>query len=516
MASKEQQEYEKWLAEKKAILRAAPILLETPEQKRKRINTLMDDFDKFCKYYFEDFIKADFAWFHKKAAKEILPNPNLILVAEWPREHAKSVFFDIFIPLYLYAKGELTGMMIGSANETKANGLLADIQEQLMFNKRFINDFGEQYRDGKWSDGYFVTAQGIGFWAFGRGQSPRGTRNSEKRPNYGVVDDIDDAQIVKNEDRVDEAVDWVLGDFYGAMPTKGSRLVIAGNRVHKKSILAKIVGDIEPDDPVNPEIVHIKVYALENKKHEMDLAGQPAWKENYTPQEIQLKMRKMGSRIALRELFHQHIVVGRVFKEEHLPWAKLPPISTATTLVTYCDPSFKGTKKNDFKAIALVAKNGIYFDIYKVFCRQCLTPEMVRGHYHLAEMIPQNKTCTHWMEANFIQDSLLKDYDRESEECGYHIGIRGDYRKKPEKEARIEALSSYTERQLIRFNVAEKHNPDMKELRDQFLGFPNTQHDDGPDAVEGAIFKLNKKSSGKAATGRTGRYTKNKKRRITL
>ena len=117
------------------------------------------------------------------------------------------------------------------------------------------------------------------------------------------------------------------------------------------------------------------------------------------------------------------------------------------------------------------------------------------------------------MEANFIQDILLKDYDREGENCGHQIGIRGDKRKKPEKEERIEALSSYTERQLIRFNIDERQNPDMIELRNQFLGFPDSKHDDGPDAVEGAIFKLNKKSSGESKNNRSGRYKHNESRR---
>lgn len=171
----------------------------------------------------------------------------------------------------------------------------------------------------------------------------------EKRPNYGVVDDIDDATIVKNEQRVDEAVDWILGDLYYAMPHKKSRFVIVGNRTHKRSILAKIVGDVEDGDPKREGISHIKVYALENPKtHEKDMNGVPAWKENYTREDIIKKMGRVGYRIGLREFFHEHIVIGRVFRDELLPLAKLPELHEYDKLVTYCDPSYKDTKKNDF------------------------------------------------------------------------------------------------------------------------------------------------------------------------
>lgn len=516
LSTKEKREYEKWLAEKQAVEREEPDEFETPAEKNKRIKMLLGNFDKFCRYYLKDYMKSEFGWFHKKGAKAIIDDPDIFAILEWPREHAKSVLADVMLPLFLKARRELTGMIIGSANEKKASILLGDIQAEMMFNKRYIADFGEQYRCGNWQDGSFVTADGTGFWSFGRGQSPRGTRNGEKRPNYGVIDDIDDAKIVKNEALVDEAVAWVLGDFYGAMPNNASRLIIAGNRIHKRSILAKLVGDVEENDPKREEIVHIKVYALENPKtHKKDMSemGVPAWKENYTCEKIWKKIRRQGLRIGLREFFHEHIVEGRVFREEHLPWAKLPPIQNCDKLVTYCDPSYKDTKKNDYKAIVLVGKNGSYFDIYKVFCRQCTTPEMVRGHYNLADLIPENKTCPHWMEANFIQDIHLKKYDEESENRGYSIAIRGDKRKKPDKTERIEDLSAYAERGLIRFNQEEKQSPDMQELRSQFLGFPDYEHDDAPDAVEGAIYKLNKPSLGKKTKVRSGKYKHNSARR---
>ena len=517
LTRREQREYEQWLAEMQETIRLRPIENETETDRAKRIAKLKKDFTKFCRYYFPEFMDADFAWFHKEAVRVITERDNVMFVGEWPREHAKSVVMDIFLPLYLKALGLLTGVVLASANEDKADGLLADLQEQLMFNERYKADYGPQYKAGKWDTGHFVTNDGIGFWAFGRGQSPRGVREAALRPNLIIVDDIDDAEICKNEKRVEEATDWILGDLYGCAPTKGSRFVMIGNRIHKRSILAHVVGDVEEGDPPKEGIVHLKVYALENPRtHQMDLSekGVPAWKERYTREQILTKMENMGRRLALRELFHQHIVIGRIFQEEHLPWAELPPLSNCDALVTYCDPSWKETKKNDFKAIVLVGKNGRYLDIYDCFCRQCTTPEMVRGHYNLAEEIPEHRACRHYMESNFMQDIHLKKYDEEAEARGYSLAIRGDYRKKPDKVDRIENLSAYAERGLLRFNQARRHSPDMQELRQQFLGFPDYPHDDGPDAVEGAIYKLNKPRLASRTTGiRSGKYRHNEGRR---
>ena len=500
---KAKNEYAAWLREKESIKRELPTFKEDETQRKARIAKLLTSFELFSRYYFGHLMDSEFAWFHKKAAKEITTKKDILAVLEFPREHAKSIFADVLMPLFLKARGELTGMMIASANEKKASTLLGDIQAELMFNKRYLADFGEQRTIGDWTDSSFITADGIGFWAFGRGQSPRGTRNLEKRPNYGVVDDIDDAVIVRNSARCTEALDWILGDFYGAMPNKGSRLIIAGNRIHKNSILAQMVGDVEPDDPKRKDMFHLKVYALENPRtHLKDMQGEPAWKERYTKEEILKKINRQGFRIGLREFFHEHIVVGKMFKEEHLPWVPVLQLAEYDKLITYNDPSYKGTKTSDFKSIVLIGKKGRYYDIIKAFCRQCSTAEMVRGHYNIAALVPDKLYCRHYMESNFIQDLMLEEYWREGEERGKTLRIRGDSRKKPDKEGRIENLTPFTEQGFIRFNQEEKHSPDMQELRNQFLGFPDGEHDDGPDSVEGGVYLLNQKGGSDKAKNR--------------
>ena len=513
--NKAKREYLAWVQEKESIQRAQPADFETFAERQNRIEKLLQNFDKFCKYYFGHFMDSDFAWFHNKAADKIINSPDLLAVLEWPREHAKSIFADVMMPMFLKAKKELSGMMIASANEKKAAGLLGDIQGELMFNQRYIADFGDQYSLGNWQDGHFVTSDGVGFWAFGRGQSPRGTRKSEKRPNYCVVDDIDDAVIVRNGERVQDAVDWVLGDLYGAMPNKASRLIIAGNRIHKKSILAHLVGDIEPDDPKRKDIWHQKVFALENprtRKKDMSEAGKPAW-PRYTRAELLKKMNRQGYRIGLREFFHEHIVEGKTFREEHLPWVQPTQLSEYDQLITYNDPSYKANRTSDYKAIVLIGRAGRYFDILKCFVRQCTTAEMVRGHYNIASLIPERLACKHYMEANFIQDLMLEEYWREGEARGALMRIRGDKRHKPDKETRIENLTPFAEQGFIRFNMNEKQSPDMQELRNQFLGFPDAEHDDGPDAVEGAVFMLNQRNPKKRDemrpfTIKTGSYSR--------
>lgn len=522
MRLKEKQEYEAWIKEKAAIKRLSPESRENEETRKKRIADLLKvgNEHKFAKYYCSHLALSDFGYFQKRDMKKVSEESDLMALMEYPREHAKSTIFGTIVPMILIARKDFSGMVIGSATEPKANKLLADLQSELMFNKRFIADFGEQYGGGKWTDGYFVSSQGYGFWAFGRGQSPRGIKESSFRPKYGLIDDIDDKKFVKNEDLVNECLEWIFEDFYGCLPITGSRLIMIGNRIHRKSVLAKFAGDIEEGDPIREGLYHSKVYALENPRtHQMDLTekGVPAWKERYTYEMLWNKINRMGRRSGLKEYFHQHIIFGKMFKEEHLPWVDVLALTAYDELITYNDPSYKNSMTSDCKAIGLIGKIGRYYDIIDVFDRQCSTAEMVRGHYSIAKQVPDQLNIKHWMEANFIQDLMLEEYYRYGEQYPPMLRIRGDKRKKPDKEVRIENLTPLTEAGFIRFNRALKQKPDMITLRDQFLGFPDKRiKDDGPDMVEGAIHKLDTRhgKSGEQRDMRGGQYSRNDDRSI--
>jgi phage terminase large subunit-like protein len=491
MTRADQQAYQEYLDLCERIReQTADMPLETPDQQTKRIEELKGDFVKFCKYYLGQFMDSDFGWFHKKAAKLIGADPKAFAILEWSREHAKSVFACVMMPMWLYARGEIDGMVVASANQDKAVTLLADLQAQLEHNQKWIRDFGELAALGDWQSGHFTTTDGIGFWAFGRGQSPRGIRKAQRRPNYAVVDDIDDKIIVRNQQRVRDAVDWITEDLLGALSIKGARLVIAGNRIHKQSILAHLVGDVEPDDPKREGITHIKVYAIENKRHNKADAsnGRPAWKERYTLKEISDRMALMGYRSARREFFHEHHEEGHVFQFEWMQWRKCLKLEQYDDLIVYCDPSFKDTKKSDFKAIVLLGKKGLQIDLIKAWVRQASTTSMVGVFYDWFEDKLRER-ARYFIEANMLQDLLLDDFRLEGERRGYHLPIRPDKRNKPNKEMRIENLTPLFERSLMYFNEAEKQSPDMQTLLQQFLGFPYG-HDDGPDAVEGGVFYL--------------------------
>ncbi|MEZ5017350.1 MAG: hypothetical protein R2800_09885 [Flavipsychrobacter sp.] len=481
------------------------IAVEAKEVKEKRIKRLLKDYRAFVNYYFPHYADADSADFHVKFANACKANKKFKGIAEWAREHAKSVHVTVFIPMWLKACGELTGMLLASVNKDAACELLSDVQAELVSNEKYINDFGKQAKHGSWADGKFICEDGTFFRAIGRGESPRGKRNREKRPNYGVIDDIDDDVIVRNERRVDDVLDWILGAFLGALSIKGGRLVVANNRIHKKSILAKLAGDIEPGDPKRKGWYHSKVNALDEN-------GQPSWWQRYTLQDILDRINEMGYRMAQKELFNNPIIEGKVFKNEWIKWGKIPSLYDMESVVAYFDPSFKSTKKNDYKAIRIWGKKGKYFYLIASFVRQCTIMEACRWVYgwysdNITDSEGREAVVPFYMEANFMQDMLLDEFENQGEIEGWQLPVRGDKRAKPDKFARIENMTPVYERGRSIWDERLKNDPDTQTGLEQLLAIQpgSDTHDDAPDADEGAWWLLNRRTKQSKTKRRVGK-----------
>ena len=97
------------------------------------------------------------------------------------------------------------------------------------------------------------------------------------------------------------------------------------------------------------------------------------------------------------------------------------------------------------------------------------------------------------MENNKLQDPFFQQVFRPlvakvRKERGVSLYIKGDEKKKTDKATRIEAnLEPMNREGNLILNEAERDNPHMKELEDQFRLFTLTLRypADGPDAVEG-------------------------------
>ena len=196
----------------------------------------------------------------------------------------------------------------------------------------------------------------------------------------------------------------------------------------------------------------------------------------------------------------------------------MPPLSKFRHLVAYCDASYSQSRKNDFKATVLVGeKDGTYY-VIKAFLEQTTLNQMLLWFYDIRDMVADKTQLYYCIECNGFQDPWYKDVFlpglQKIEATKGTIPISPDDRNKPDKFSRIEGnLEPLNRRGLLVFNEAEKENPHMTRLEEQFKAIEPAlpAHDDGPDATEGAVWVLNIKLR-EMAPIKVGQYRRTSKR----
>jgi len=498
---------------------------EEDDARKQRVAALEADPEQWFRYYFPNFAYAPAAAFQKAATARVLTNPEWCEVRMWSRELAKSTrtMMEVFYLVLVGHKDESeragaesdineceererraendetpyaprsialrSDNALRSHNALKkrcvllisnsldnATRLLMPYKANLEYNQRIIQDYGPQQGDGTWTTAELITPGGISFRAVGVGQSPRGTRNEEVRPDIIIFDDTDTDADCLNAEIVARKWRWIEEAAIGTRSiSEATTIVFCGNRIAIDSCIHRASDIADHTDVVN----------IRNED------GLSSWPEKNSEADIDRVLSQKSYAAQQKEYFNNPITEGSVFKE--MAYKPTRPLSEYDLLVCYTDPSYKNTA--DYKATVLVGKWKSEFHVIKCYLEQATTAQMIDWHYRIMDLVG-GLSCYYFMEQVFMQDVLVKEVSDAGKRTGRAIPIRGDTRHKTDKFTRIESLLEPMNRNGELFlNEAELHNPHMQRLAEQFCAFgPGSRaHDDGPDAVEGAIWTITQK-----------------------
>ena len=480
-----------WDRYKENAFKSNPINLnETPAEKRKRIAYLEAHPEKWFKYHFPNFYTSEPAPFHIAATKRVLKNAEWYEVRSWSRELSKSGRTMMEV-LFLVLTGKKKNVLMVSNTLDNAERLLAPYKVILESNESIINDYGPQQKIGKWEADEFVTKKGASFRALGAGQSPRGTRNDAVRPDVILIDDIDTDEECLNKKRIKKKVKWINDALYATRSVSEPLLWIAcGNIIAKFCCITEMAKVADKH-----EVINIR-----------DKNGVSTWPQKNTEALIDRTLSKIPWSSQQKEYYNNPISEGDTFKE--ITWGVCPPLKSCDYVLAYADPSTSNkdrgkSKQASHKGVVVVGSKGRKRYVYKAWLDQTNNANFVDWLYESYEYMSNKKVdyARVHVENNSLQDPhytqvLLPLVYQKADEYGYTVPVTEDTRRKPDKFFRIEGTLEPLNRQgnLI-FNVVEKRDPHMQRLVEQMLGVSeDATVMDGPDAVEGGIWKLNKRT----------------------
>lgn len=453
---------------------------ETKAQQRERIQKAKTDYAYFVNTYFPHLATKPMSWFHKKAAKLVMKHPQIALVLIWFRGAAKSTHTGIFIPLWLWINEELHVMLQISSTSYQARRLLNDLQAEFEMNDLLRHDYGNQVTHGNWSDGEFVTRNGCAFYARGRGEKLRGLRYGRWRVNYVSIDDIDDDEMVLNFRRVRTTVEWVLSAVMNTGDPECFRVVVSNNLIHPKSVTALLAA--------MKEWLVMQVNIL-------DKDGQPTWPELWPMKAIRTLESKIGYIPFQKERMNNPIIEGSVFKIEQVQYKRMEKLNSYDAIVGYWDESYTANDNSDFNAVVVVGRKGNEEHVLASYCRQSQLTEAVRWMYDTDELYKQQGALISWYRERLpVEEPVQLALQTVGEERGYWLTMIIDDKPKGNKFQRIVNMAFFFQRGSIYFNQAHKDGYALQTGIAQLLAIEEGYkgHDDWPDALQGALDKLNR------------------------
>ena len=456
---------------------------ESEADKQLRIKRLEADDEAWFKYYFPKYCTAAPAEFHIKATKRLFSKTKHYEVRAWSRELAKSAR-SMFEILKLSLTGQVRNVLLVSNSYDNAERLLSPFRLQLEFNSRIINDYGEQKTEGKWEAGEFTTKSGCAFRALGAGQSPRGTRNEEIRPDFILIDDIDTDEECRNPERIKTKWDWIERALIPTLSVSGKwRVLFNGNIIAKDCCITRAIKVADHTD-----IINIR-----------DKNGKSSWDKN-SEADIDAILSKLSTKAIQGEYYNNPVSEGTVFRE--MEWGVVPNLKRFKFVVFYGDPSpsNRTTKANSSKSLVAVGYlDGKYY-VIDCRCLQVTNAEFVQWFYDMKKAIPDSVQVYSYIENNSLQDpfyeQVITPLFREAAKERGVFPILPDDRKKPDKYSRIEGnLEPLNRNGILILNIDKKDNPHFMRLEESFLLLEPklSAPADGCDAVEGAVWKLNEK-----------------------
>jgi hypothetical protein len=494
-----------WEKVRKQTINGTPVEFKSPAAIDRHRRQLEGNIVEWCKFFFPQYARCEFAHFHIKFLNRIIKNDEWYEVLSWSRELSKSTV-TMFVVLYLTLTDRKKNVILTSASYDSAERLLEPYRVQLDSNQRIIAYYGEQKSVGQWESRSFTTKSGISYLALGAGQSPRGTRKEAVRPDIIICDDFDTDEECRNADTIKKKWDWFEQALFPTRSIDKPLLVIwCGNIITKNCCITRAGQKADHWD-----IINIR-----------DKDGKSTWSAKNSEQHIDRVLSKISTRAAQQEYFNNPLAEGDTFKE--LTYEVPPAVSRFKFIVNYGDPSPSNSKNKagSMKAIAQVGFcNGKYY-VLDCRCNHATNEEFVAWFYDLSVEVPPGVQVYNFIENNTLQDPFYEQvfiplFVAMAKEKGY-LNVQPDARKKPDKFSRIEGnLQPLSNAGRLIFNANRKDSEHFKQLHEQFL-LVNSQLKspaDGPDSVEGAVWLANEKLR-KQNTGQIKIMNfKNKKNRL--
>ena len=403
--------------------------------------------------------------FHIEILKLLYSDAPLVAMMAF-RGAAKSTLLEEYILLSVLFREAVFPIIVGPRWESACERL-APIRHELETNDQLIDLFGDQ-KASPWSMDEIALANGAKIQAVGAGQSMRGKKHNDERPDLAAIDDLEDEDSVNTEESRRKTDRWLTGTLQPALHPTNGKVRFIGTAIHPKSLIFKKCNSTEWSSAV------FSILNIDDSGKEVS-----AWPARFPMSWIEMTKRNYLNDGNFNEWMQEYEcraedIAGKPFQARMI---KVEPAPTSFLPVEmFVDPARTVKARSARTGYAAWSWMGNKLIVHEA-----------QGHFHKPDEIV--RTIAEWderfkpvrigVEADGLEEFLMQPLRSEMLRLGRSIPITAEHAPR-DKQRFIEGLQPFYMSGDV---IHVKHLPDLEQ---ELLQFP-TGRIDVPNALAYAL-----------------------------
>ena len=341
-----------------------------------------------AKVFFPHSFKRPFSKDHSKVFTLLDDDSKRLLALALPRGYGKTTTVGKPFVARKVLYRQVKYVIYISCTITKAARDVKNLATELTTNHDIIKAFGNM-QGNQWAEnsGVLETSTGILIEALGAGSQVRGKLYNDQRPDLIIVDDLEDPEAVRSDDRRQYLKEWFFADLLGAIDQAVTRVVVIGTVLADNSLLADLINESKETAEGEEEEVELTFADREEIFTTLRLEAfndnlKSNWPEYMSDEKIAAKYKAYERRGLLDVLFREYrnlpiAAVTALYKKEYFkPYKDTKEFNKSCENIVIVDPAKTINPSSAYTAIV-----GWGFDGHhnKLYFRDCInsriTPE---------------------------------------------------------------------------------------------------------------------------------------------
>ena len=407
-----------------------------------------------------------------------------------PRGFGKTTLMGLVFPAKKILFRDCHYILFISSTFKKAVGDLKTLANELQTNDYIKKIFGD-LKGVQWAEGSgeLELNSDIKIEAKGAGNQIRGLKYRQYRPDLIIIDDLEDPEEVRNEDRRKILKEWFFADLMNSINLNTTRVVILGTILHEDGLLNNILDETSENkddfllDDAEKRAALLREQFTTLRLEACDDNFKSNWPDYMSDVEIYAKAEAYRKRGLLDVFFREYRNLptskqGATFQQEFFKHYKEDwKTFNALENVIIVDPSKTTNVSSDNSAIVGVAFDGSKNKIYlRDVVNEKLHPDEI--YKEACDMADRLGTCNIGMEVTSLNEFITYPFLSyiKTRKKFYNLV---ELKARGAKVDRIRALAPFYRMGAIYHNEATHVKAPIET---QLMSFPRSKRDDVSDA----------------------------------